>query len=58
MQIALPYIPLVRQTLSIDPLAFTDLMVVLVASTGAFWAIELEKLLLRKRMRRRDGTTW
>jgi P-type Ca2+ transporter type 2C len=57
VQMALPYIPPIRQALTIDPLGFTDLMVVLVASTGAFWAIELEKLLLRRRRRRMVGTT-
>jgi P-type Ca2+ transporter type 2C len=50
VQIGLPYIAPVRQALQIDPLTFTDLMIVLVASSGAFWAIELEKLVLRRRV--------
>ena len=49
IQLALPYIPAARTMLTLEPLSIGELAVVVSASSGAFWAIEVEKLVLARR---------
>lgn len=56
VQISLLYFEPARQAPHLQPLAFADLLIVLATSTGAFWAIELEKLLLRRRQPKTPST--
>jgi Ca2+-transporting ATPase len=52
LQLAVVYWPPAQQLLRTEALALPDLAVVLGASTGVFWAVELEKLARRRRTRR------
>ncbi len=55
LQLAVLFWPVTRDLLSIESLSLFELGVVLVASTGAFWAVELEKSWRRRIARRVDG---
>ena len=48
LQLAAVYWPPAQTILRTDPLAAADLVVVLTASTGVFWGVELEKLIRRR----------
>jgi Ca2+-transporting ATPase len=50
VQLGLLYWPPAQTALDLQPLSLTDLAVVLLASTAAFWAIEAEKLIRRLRI--------
>jgi Ca2+-transporting ATPase len=50
LQMGAIYIPFMQNILRTQPLAFADLMVCLVFGTLVFIAIEIEKLLLRRRL--------
>jgi Ca2+-transporting ATPase len=52
VQIALIYVPALQPIFVTEALGAPELLVVLVASTAAFVAVELEKLVLRRRGRR------
>lgn len=52
LQLVLPYLPATRALLTLEPMALGDLLLVLAASSVTFWAIELEKLVLRRLERR------
>jgi Ca2+-transporting ATPase len=52
VQIALIYVPALQPIFVTEALGAPELVVVLVASTTAFVAVELEKLVLRRRGRR------
>jgi Ca2+-transporting ATPase len=51
LQLAVVYWPPARAALELQPLSLTDLAVVLLASSIAFWAIEAQKLAARLRTR-------
>jgi len=48
LQLAVMYWPATQELLSTESLTFMELGIVLVASTGAFWAVELEKSMRRR----------
>ncbi len=48
LQLAVMYWPATQELLSIESLTFMELGIVLVASTGALWAVELEKSMRRR----------
>jgi Ca2+-transporting ATPase len=52
VQLALIYVPALQPIFVTEALGAPELLVVLVASTAAFVAVELEKLVLRRRDRR------
>jgi Ca2+-transporting ATPase len=52
VQLALIYVPALQPIFVTEALGAAELVVVLVASTAAFVAVELEKLVLRRRGRR------
>jgi hypothetical protein len=53
VQLGLLYWPPAQTALDLQPLTLADLAIVLAASTTAFWAIEAEKLIRRRRASRR-----
>jgi Ca2+-transporting ATPase len=52
VQLAILYLPFLRALFDTEALRPVELVVVLVASTAAFLAVELEKLIIRRRSRR------
>ncbi len=52
VQLAILYLPFLQALFDTEPLGPVELVVVLVASTAAFVAVELEKLLIRRRARK------
>jgi Ca2+-transporting ATPase len=51
LQLLAIYLPVLEEFFSVDPLTLPELLLCAVAGSAAFWAIELEKWLIR----RRDG---
>lgn len=49
LQLALIYVPFLQRAFKTVPLSAVDLVVCLVASSTVFWAVELEKLVKRRR---------
>jgi hypothetical protein len=55
VQVAVLYWEPTQRLLNVEPLSAPDLALVLIASTGAFWAVEAEKLARRLASRRATG---
>ncbi len=53
LQLAVIYLPFLQSVFRTVPLSARDLGISLALSTGVFWAVELDKLVLRARERRR-----
>jgi Ca2+-transporting ATPase len=51
IQVLVVYLPFTQTMFTVDPLSLLELVVVLVASTGVFWVVEVEKALRRRRAR-------
>ncbi len=49
LQLAVTYLPPLQATFSTEPLDMLQLVVCLVVTSSVFWAVEFEKLLLRRR---------
>ena len=48
IQLSTLYIPLFQNIFGTEPLTVNQLLICLALSTGVFWAVELEKLLIRR----------
>ena len=57
LQLLVIYWPPAQELLTTEALSLLDLAIVLAASTGVFWAVELEKALHRKRERNNPAPT-
>ncbi len=55
LQLAVVYIPWLRSLFQTQPLSTRDLVVSLAISTVGFWAIELEKWVIRRWNKNRRG---
>jgi Ca2+-transporting ATPase len=51
-QLAAIYLPFMNRFVYTQPLPLTDLIVAIVASSAVFWAIEIQKLIRRRRAAR------
>ena len=57
LQIVIVYWPPMQNLLKTEALSATELAIVLVVSTGIFWAVEIEKLVRRALDRRREAAS-
>jgi len=55
VQILVIYLPFTQTMFTIDPLSIFELVLVLAASTGVFWVVELEKAARRRAARRGEA---
>jgi Ca2+-transporting ATPase len=55
LQLLIIYVPVLNYIFKTSPLSFTELAIVIAASSIVFWVVEIEKWTKRRRMKRSAG---